>query len=178
VTQLESKPPASPEPPAEEGWDEIASAEIDVAPAPAPRRERHVIRDAIWVTMLVLAASGGLAAAYFSAETEPAPSAEVDPELAERRARLARARSALEEGHRLALEGASGADAAIAAYRRALEAAPELSAAERGLAIAFSAKGDTAEAVTHYRRYLELEPDAKDAAEVREIIEAWEKRSP
>jgi hypothetical protein len=32
--------------------------------------------------------------------------------------------------------------------------------------------------VTHYRRYLELEPDAKDAAEVREIIEAWEKRSP
>lgn len=152
--------------------DEIAEARVEVAPVVAAPRSRA--RERVFGALVLLAAGLGLVAAYLSAELAPPPPVEVDEALAEQRARAAEARAALESGHRLVLEGPAQADAALAAYRRALAAEPQLAAAERGMAIAWTAKGDKREAVAHYRRYLELHPTAKDAPEVRRIIADYE----
>lgn len=176
VSSLASTPPPSaPAFGTADVLDEISSAKIEM-PAPVAPAPRHHWREAVWGLLLVVLVAVGLTAAYFWAQEAEAPVAEVDPALSAERARLAKARSALEEGHQHNLEGVEAADAAIAAYERALAVAPELGGAERGLAIAYTKKGDKKSAVAHYRRYLELEPDAKDAAEVRKIIRSYEKR--
>lgn len=175
VARLESSAPHRPPAPETPPVEEIASAQIAVAPV-VPVVPRRGWRDALWVTLLVGLVTAGIVAAYLSATEAPVPEARVDPELEAKRARAGRARQALERGLALTLEGPAKATAAIQAYEEALALAPELAAAERGLAIALTAKGDKAAAAEHYRRYLELKPDAKDAAEVRSILKAFEAR--
>lgn len=175
VAQLEAqktdKSPPRPSP-AVPVVEEISTARIEVSTETAPPPQRGW-RDAVWASLLVLLVLVGLGVAYFRANESPVSQATVNPALAEKKAKLSRARDALEEGHRWALQGPRQADKAISAYKRALVEAPDLAAAERGLAIAYTAKGKKGRAVKHYRRYLELDPEAKDADEVRKILRAW-----
>jgi tetratricopeptide (TPR) repeat protein len=67
-------------------------------------------------------------------------------------------------------------DAAIRAFRQAIEIDPQLAEAERSLASALDQVGQEQEALTHLRRYIELEPDAPDAQRVSERIQAIENR--
>lgn len=167
-----SKPTPSSSPAA---LEEVSSAEIEVAPVEASAAPRRIWRDAVWIGLLVALVGAGLVAAYTSATEAPPPEVAVDPALAAKRARLAEARAALEEGHRLNMQGPQNAKAAIKAYRRALELAPDLASAERGLAIALTAQGARADAVQHYRRYLDLQPEADDADEIRAMLRKYEK---
>ena len=174
VAQLEASRPTAPVSPAP-ALDEISTARVEVPVSPSSAPRRRWVRDVAWLSVVVVAGLGALTFAYRSADTASIPEPALDPRLEAKRARAARARTALEEGHRLALKGAGHADAAIEAYRRALAEEPELAAAERGWAIVLVSQGRKAEAVKHYRRYLALKPDARDAADVRSIIDEWEK---
>lgn len=156
----------------EEPEELISKVEVELPKAP-PRKKR--VPDWLIVVVLGAVVLGGIGYAYTSANDEPAPKAEIDPELAKKAELRKQAMVALERGHMLALEGKQSADAAIAAYEEALALEPTLASAERGIAIVYAAKDDDANAVAHYKRYLELSPDAKDAAEVEAIIERWER---
>jgi tetratricopeptide (TPR) repeat protein len=151
--------------------DAISSMQVEV-----PKEvERKRIPDWAIVLVLVLAVLGGIAFVYQKTQKEPAPVAKIDPKLEEAAKRKKEAILSLEEGHRYVLEGKDSADKAIAAYTKALHLEPTLAGAERGLAIAFTGKDDKTSAVVHYKRYLELDPTAKDVAEVKKIIESYEK---
>ncbi len=50
-------------------------------------------------------------------------------------------------------------DEAIACYRRALEASPELAIAWNGLSMAYRQKGELDDAIEAARKLIELEPD-------------------
>jgi hypothetical protein len=151
---------------------EIANAEIEKPAVPKAKRgpSDRAIR---MVAGLVTAA--GIFAVYWSTQQEPEPVLKVDAALKAEVERRRKAVEALERGHSLVLQGPEQADAAIAAYREALELDPDLASAERGLGISHAAKEQDRKAVEHYRRYLELEPDAEDADEVKAIIAAYEK---
>lgn len=152
--------------------DEIAQVEVDL---PEETPKRRPIPNWVVATLLVVLVTAGVAVVYSMATKKPAPVAEVDPELLAERQRRTEAMAALEKGHMEALKGETGADAAIAAYKKALELEPTLAAAVRGIAIAHASKKEDARAVRHYRRYLKMKPDAKDAADVRDIIKKYEK---
>lgn len=66
-------------------------------------------------------------------------------------------------------------DEAAAKYEAALRALPKFAKAHRALGIARAKQNRREEAVEHYRAYLQLEPKAPDAAEVRKIVEDYEK---
>jgi tetratricopeptide (TPR) repeat protein len=68
--------------------------------------------------------------------------------------------------------GQKAFDAAISAFRQAIEIDPEMAAAERSLAWALDQTGQEQEALEHFQRYLELQPDAPDAERVSQRIEA------
>jgi tetratricopeptide (TPR) repeat protein len=63
-------------------------------------------------------------------------------------------------------------DAAVEAFRGAIEADPGRAASQRSLAAALERLGRDDEAREHLRRYLELRPDAPDADEVSEALAA------
>lgn len=152
--------------------DEISQVEIKLE---APKKRKRWVPDWLVVAILAVGVAGGVYGVYAAVKEEPAPVVRVDPKLIEAKERRAKAIKALQHGHELALLGAEKADAAIVAYKQALELEPTLASAERGLAIAYTAKDDKAQAVLHYERYLTLDPKASDAAEVRAIIEDYRK---
>jgi len=94
--------------------------------------------------------------------------------MQKRNARKRQAVTALEEGHKLALE--QKPDEAIRSYAKALELDPMMAGAERGLAIGYAAKNDDASSLEHYKAYLKLAPNAPDADDVRAIIDKYEKK--
>lgn len=153
--------------------DAISSMQIEVPKEVKKKR----IPDWVVMSLLAVLVLGGIYGAYRVVQKEPAPEAKVDPKLKAAAERKKQAVQQLEEGHRLAMQGKESADAAIAAYQKALTLEPSLAKAERGLAIAYTHKEDKAAAVKHYKKYLELDPKAKDAAEVREIIRSYEKKA-
>lgn len=151
---------------------EIARAKVAKPAVPTARRgpSDRTIR-----TIAGLVVAAGIFGVYYTAQLEPEPEIEVDAALQAEVERRRKAVEALQQGHDLVVQGPKKADAAIAAYTKALELEPGLAAAERGLGISYAAKEQDARAVRHYRRYLELEPDADDADEVKAIISAYEK---
>ena len=62
--------------------------------------------------------------------------------------------------------------AALAQYRRVLQANPKYAAAWRGVALAYEQLGDKASARVAFHKYLQLAPDASDATEVRARLES------
>jgi hypothetical protein len=52
---------------------------------------------------------------------------------------------------------------------------PNFPKAHRALAIAYAKQNNAADAVSHYQRYLDLSPNAPEAAQVRKIIDDYEK---
>ncbi len=156
-----------------ESTDEISSVQVEV-PIEAREKKKKIPDWLIGVIVVAVVAVGGLVA-YNTVEEAPEPMAEVDPKLAAAVEKRRQAMAELEEGHTQVLQGEKGAKKAIEHYNKALELEPTLAKAERGLASAYAALSDKATAVAHYKRYLEMEPDAKDAAEVREIIDQYEK---
>ncbi|MCK6545980.1 hypothetical protein L6R52_08930, partial [Myxococcota bacterium] len=155
----------------EDHSDEIAKVQILVKDEP----KRKKIPDWAILLVLVVLVVGAAGFALVKAREEPGPKAEIDPVIAAQAEKRRLAVAALEEGHRLAMEGKDKADDALKAYTRALELDPTIASAERGLAIAYAAKNDDASAVEHYRKYLALNPKAADADEVRKIIDTYEK---
>ncbi|MEQ9503460.1 MAG: tetratricopeptide repeat protein [Deltaproteobacteria bacterium] len=158
-----------------ESTDEISSVQVEV-PVEARTKKKKIPDWLIGLVVVAVVAVGGLVA-YNTVEDAPEPTVTVDPELAAAVEKRREAMAELEEGHVQVLQGEKGAKKAIEHYQRALKLEPTLAKAERGLASAHAALHDKATAVEHYRRYLEMEPDAKDAAEVREIIDQYEKRN-
>lgn len=155
-----------------ENADEISSVQVEV---PVEARTKKKIPDwVIGVVILAVVAVGGYFA-YNSVKKAPEVKAEVNPELKKNLEKRKKAVAALEQGHTKLLEGEKGAKEAIELYKKALELEPTLASAERGLGSAYAALHDKAKAAEHYRRYLELKPKAKDAADVRAIVEKYEK---
>jgi eukaryotic-like serine/threonine-protein kinase len=62
--------------------------------------------------------------------------------------------------------------AALAQYRRVLQANPKYAAAWRGVGLVYERLGDKAAARVAYSKYLQLAPDASDATEVRARLES------
>ncbi len=62
--------------------------------------------------------------------------------------------------------------AALAAYKRAVQASPDVPQLHRALAVAYTLEGRMEEAVFEYKLYLALDPEAEDSARIREIIES------
>jgi hypothetical protein len=153
--------------------DEISKVEI---PFSADEVKRKKIPD--WIVVLVLAVIvvGVVSVVVVMTKKEPGPSAEIDPAVRAAAQKRREAIIALEEGHKLALEGKAKADEAIKVYSRALELDPLLASAERGLAIAYAAKENEEQAVEHYKSYLRLSPQATDADTVRKIVSDYEKK--
>lgn len=151
--------------------DDIAKVQILVKDEPKKKK----VPDWAVALVLIVLVVGAAGLALVKARDEPGPKAEIDPVIQAQAEKRRLAVAALEEGHRLALEGKDRADDALKAYTRALELDPTLASAERGLAIAYAAKNDDTAAVEHYRKYLTLSPKAPDAGEVRKIIETYEK---
>ena len=67
---------------------------------------------------------------------------------------------------------------ALMAFREALDQEPPVAAAARRLGDAYRSHQDADLAVTAYERYLELDPSAKDAEEVRGLVEELRSSSP
>jgi len=163
--------------PSEDLSRDMPAAEIalaDVQKPEVPRAKRGPSDRAIRFAALFVIAVG-IVAVVWTTTSEPGPAVKVDAALENEARRRRQAMTSLERGHALALKGPEQADAAIAAYERALELVPDLASAEKGLAIAHAAKDRDDVAVAHYRRYLELAPDADDADEVQKIIRDWER---
>lgn len=157
---------------ANESTDEISHVKVEV-PVDARTKKKKIPDWLIGVVVVAVVAIGG-AVAYNTVEDAPTPTAEVDPKLAAAVENRRKAMAELEEGHTQVLQGEEGAKKAVVHYRAALALEPTLAGAERGLASAYAALDDKDKALEHYRRYLELDPDAKDAAEVREIVDKYE----
>jgi tetratricopeptide (TPR) repeat protein len=153
--------------------DEISKVEI---PLDTEGVKQKKIPDWVIVLVLVVLVAAALGVVYVMVHKEPGPSAEVDPAVQLIAEKRRQAIGALEEGHKLALEGKAKADDAIKAYSHALELDPNLASAERGLAIAYAAKEDEEQAVEHYKNYLKLAPQAPDADTVRKIVSDYEKK--
>jgi tetratricopeptide (TPR) repeat protein len=66
-------------------------------------------------------------------------------------------------------------DDAVKSFEGALGLMPKYARAHRALAIALAKQNKAADAVEHYRTYLELDPKANDAAQVRKIVDDYEK---
>jgi len=66
-------------------------------------------------------------------------------------------------------------DVAVKNFESALTAMPHFARAHRALAIAYAKQNRAADAVEHYRSYLDLSPNAPEAAQVRKIIDDYEK---
>ena len=66
-------------------------------------------------------------------------------------------------------------DEAVKSFEGALGLMPKYAKAHRALAIALAKQNKAADAVEHYKAYLELDPKATDAAQVRKIVEDYEK---
>jgi hypothetical protein len=64
---------------------------------------------------------------------------------------------------------------AVKSFEAALALMPNSAKVHRALAIARAKQNRAADAVEHYRAYLELDPRAADAAQVRKIIDDYEK---
>lgn len=156
---------------AEDKADDIAKVEIALDEDQIKKKR---IPD--WVVLLALAVAviGAVAIIALKVKKEAGPKATIDPVVAAQAERKRQAVAALEEGHGLAIQ--QKPDDAIKAYSRALELDPMMGRAERGLGTAYAAKNDDTNAVEHYKAYLKLEPNATDAAEVREIIDTYEKK--
>ena len=67
---------------------------------------------------------------------------------------------------------------ALMAFREALDQDPPVAAAARRLGDAYRSHQDADLAVNAYERYLELDPSAKDAEEVRGLVEELRSSSP
>lgn len=80
-------------------------------------------------------------------------------------------------GEAYRLRGDEGdADKAVAAWRQALEKAPDFAPSYRALGVHEMKQHDWAAAKTHLARYLALAPDAKDAAYVRDYLAIIEEK--
>lgn len=162
--------------------DEISKSEIAQVEMPKPEAKINRKKIPAWLLFVVLAVvaslcvGGGL---YYAQREPPPPAPQVDPELIAKAEAQKAALAALNEGHELFGVGKDKdkVDQAIALYKKAVELAPDLAKAERALGIAYAAKSDEAEAVIHYKRFLELDPNAPEAAQVRTIIEKYEKNA-
>lgn len=64
---------------------------------------------------------------------------------------------------------------AIGLFEHALTLDPGLADAQRGLGIVYATTHEQAKAMEHYKQYLERAPQAADVADVRKIIEDYEK---
>ncbi len=153
---------------------EIAAASLDLPEAPKKKKR---VPNSLLFALLAVVVVGGLIAVFMQVQKEPPPKVEIDPALAKQVEDKKKAFEALEQGHTLAQAGKEKAPEALKAYQTALKFAPDLASAERGMAVVYAAQDDDENAVKHYRRYLDLEPKAKDAAEVRKIIKAYERAS-
>jgi pSer/pThr/pTyr-binding forkhead associated (FHA) protein len=100
-----------------------------------------------------------------AAPAAPAPAP--DPE-AERREKRARARDLFRQGTKVLL---SSPVQAIGIFQKALELWPGLADAHKNLGIAYSALENTVAAARHYRTYLKMRPNARDATEVRRMLQ-------
>jgi tetratricopeptide (TPR) repeat protein len=152
--------------------DEIAKVEIALSTDEVKKKK---IPDWVIVTVLVVLVIAAVGIAVVMTQKKQGPVAEIDPAVRAAAEKKKQAIVALEEGHRLALEGKAKADEALKAYGHALELDPTLASAERGLAIAHASKDDVEQAVEHYEKYLKLAPNATDAADVRKILENYRK---
>lgn len=63
---------------------------------------------------------------------------------------------------------------ALAEYKRALEADPSFALAHRGLGVTYASQNKRDKAIESYKAYLRLAPDAKDAGQVKAIIQKAE----
>ncbi len=152
--------------------ESVANVEIEL---PTAQKKRKVSERLI-IALFVVGGLGVVVGAYNAVKKEPAPKLVVDPALKAKAERRKRAVDALERGHSHVLKGKEGAQDAIKAYKEAIALDSELAGAERGLGVAYVALDEKAEALAHYKNYLKLAPEAKDAKEVRKIIQQYEKK--
>lgn len=152
--------------------ESVADVEIDLPTAEKKRK----VPEWVIIALCVVGGLGVIVGVYNAVKKEPAPKLVVDPALKAKAERRKRAVAALERGHSHVLKGKEGAQDAIKAYKEAIALDPELAGAERGLGVAYVALDKKAEALTHYKNYLKLAPEAKDAKDVRKIIQQYEKK--
>lgn len=101
----------------------------------------------------------------------PARASEVSPAMiahAVAQSQVKRGESALEQ---------SRIDEAIASFHTALENEPANAAALRGLGTAYSMQSNESMAIQSYEQYLRLAPSARDAGEIRQVIESLKARA-
>lgn len=153
--------------------DDIAKVEI---PLSTEGLKKKRVPDWVIVTGLVVLVIAVVGILFIRAKEAPGPVAQIDPAVQAAAEKRRMSIEALEQGHKLAIEGKARADDAILAYTRALDLDPTLASAERGLAIAYGLKDDDPNAVAHYKSYLRLSPSAFDAGDVRKIVERYEKK--
>ena len=68
-------------------------------------------------------------------------------------------------------------DEAIASFHTALENEPANATAMRGLGTAYSMQSNESMAIQSYEQYLRLAPTARDAGEIRRVIEGLKSRA-
>ena len=155
------EPPAEPEtspPPAPEATKE-PPAEPEAPPPPEPPPTKAPATKAP-VTE----------AAPTKAPPEPPPT-KAPAEEPEQPSPAEQAREHLRSGSRLLQQGQ--AEAAIAEFEKAIALDENNAQAHRGLGIANASLGRGGAAARHYETYLRLRPNARDAAQVQQIIDAY-----
>ena len=65
-------------------------------------------------------------------------------------------------------------DKAVELFRRCVQADKKFDRCYRAMGIVYARKGDPAKAARYYKKYLQVNPNARDAAQVRELLKQFE----
>ncbi|MEP6865537.1 MAG: tetratricopeptide repeat protein [Deltaproteobacteria bacterium] len=135
-----------------------AVATVDTAAASPPTSTRPAAKKPVVAKRRI---SRGKKPVVVDYDKKPDPTPEQDEALARARADYATGNHHLFAGE---------TDAAIVAYRQALEAYPNYVAGYRGLGLAYAQQGNRASALLAFKTYVKLAPTAKDVALINKRI--------
>lgn len=138
---------------------------------PEAKTEHRKIPTALLISVVVVVMAGGSWIGYWQVSETDSKELENSAQLVELKKNIERRKNAvasMEKGH-ISL-AAGKVDAALTAYRKALDLEPSLGKAHKGLGAVFAKKKNVPKMLEHYKKYLQLEPAAKDAVDVKKII--------